>query len=117
MKTRQTLRLVCSVVLGASLLSACARPEERVLFDGYYFRSDAKPVDKKAGLKDFRVRVRKVSQSLDAARAAGQYEGTRYCIKNFGTSEIIWSVGPETEPAYLPIENDQLFFRGQCDPI
>ena len=63
---------------------------------------------------DFVVSVKDASVSLDGARAAGGYEGTRYCIANYGTSRIDWTVGPDTEPQNLVIDKDTLNFQGTC---
>lgn len=106
--------LFCCCV--AVLVAGCNRPEDRVTFGGYYFRTDASPIDKKNTLRDFTVSIRNVEQSLDGARAAGGYEGTRYCIKNFGTSRIDWTVGPATDPQNLRITDGRLSFQGTCDP-
>lgn len=105
--------LVCAMVAG---LAACERPEDRITFNGFYFRAKSAPVDKKVTLAEFIVSVKDVSQSIDGARAAGGYEGTTYCIKNFGTSRIKWAVGPATPPENLRIADDTLIFQGTCDP-
>ncbi len=103
---------------GLMLVSACGQvatsSATRVAFDGVYFRANAKHVDKKATPSEFTVTVNGVSQSLDGAREAGRYEGTKFCIQNFGSSRIKWKVGPETEPQNLRIENDKLIFAGTC---
>lgn len=96
------------------LIAGCTKKDERVLFDGLYFKAKAAPVDRKKTLAEFVVSVQDVSQSLEGARAAGGYEGTRYCIANYGTSRIDWTVGPETEPQQLVIDKDTLSFRGTC---
>ncbi|MDA7963068.1 hypothetical protein [Ruegeria sp.] len=105
-------------VLAALLLvSACGgsgATSDRLLFDGKSFRASAKPVDKKAAPGQFRVTVSGVSASLDGAREAGRHEGTRFCIQNFGSSRIVWTVGPDTEPQKLRIEKDKLTFAGTC---
>ena len=106
-----------AIVVGLSMFTACARSEYRVTFGGYYFRSTAKPINKRQTLADFTVTIRNVSQSPDYARAAGGYEGTRYCIKNFGTSRINWVIGPATEGQNLRIDRDQITFQGACDPF
>ena len=116
MKTGRFAWGVMACVCAGLLISACTRPEDRITFGGYHFRADAKPIDKKKTLADFNVVVRDVAQSLDGARAAGGYEGTRYCIKNFGTSRIDWTVGPATEPQNLQIADGRLYFQGTCDP-
>ena len=103
---------------GALLLAAgCAKREDKLNpFDGYYFKARIKPVDKKASRADFSTTVWEVSQSLDGARQAGRYEGTKYCIAQFGSSKIKWTVGPDTEPQNLTIVDDTLTFSGRCDP-
>lgn len=107
-------------ILGAaaalSVISACtvSSSSDRVLFDGQFFRAKAKHVDKKAMPTDFTVVVTGVSASLDGAREAGRYEGTKFCIKNFGSSSIEWKVGPDTEPQNLRISDDKLTFAGAC---
>ncbi len=104
------LTLVLMLALG---LAACKNPEKTgFAFDGVYFRTKAKKLGD--DLADFTVQIPGVSRSLEGARGAGEYEGTRYCIKNFGTSDITWVVGPETDPARLVIEKDTLTFQGRC---
>lgn len=98
----------------AILAGGCTKKDDRVLFDGLYFKSKASAIDKKKTLAEFTVTVNDVSQSLDAARSAGGYEGTRYCVQNFGSSKIDWTVGPETEPQFLTIDKDTLTFQGTC---
>ena len=46
------------------------------------------------------------------AREAVQYQGTRYCILNFGVSDIAWEISPEAEE--LPMENDRIVLKGRC---
>ncbi|WP_281994870.1 hypothetical protein [Ruegeria faecimaris] len=107
--------------IGAVLLlvavSACGliKPsEDRILFDGKSFRAKAKHINKKASPSDFTVVIKGVSASLDGAREAGRYEGTKFCIANFGSSRIDWKVGPDTEPQNLQINDDRLTFAGSC---
>ena len=98
----------------AVILAGCAAKEDRVTFDGLYFKTKSHKVDD--DLSRFTVEVDRVSQSLDAAREAGGYEGTRYCIQNFGTSRIDWVVGPYTPPTALQVVKDTLVFQGVCNP-
>ncbi|WP_371688496.1 hypothetical protein [Ruegeria sp. EL01] len=111
------------VLTGATLVSACLmvsacglfRPsDDRILFDGQSFRAKAKVVDKKVSPANFTVVINGVSASLDGAREAGRYEGTKFCIENFGSSRIEWKVGPDTEPQQLQISDDKLTFAGTC---
>lgn len=113
------IRRALALTATAALLVATTgctrqRQEDRVLFDGQSFRAKASVVDKKTSLADFRVQVRDVSRSFEGAIAAGEYEGTRYCIEKYGNSRIDWSVGPETDPARLPVVDDTLTFSGTC---
>ncbi|WP_233421960.1 hypothetical protein [Ruegeria profundi] len=102
-----------------SFVAACSgvgisSSSDRVFFDGHYFRAKAKPVDKKVTPTEFTVVVNDVSASLDGAREAGRFEGTKFCIYNFGTSQILWKVGPDTDPQALSIVDDKLTFTGAC---
>ena len=56
------------------------------------------------------------SASLEGAREAGRYEAIRYCIDNFGSSDITWIAGPDAEDGTLTIANDRLQLRGTCTP-
>lgn len=113
---KSTAPLISLLLIVGLAVPACTRPEHRVTFGGFYFRTKAKPVNKKKTLADFTVTIKDVAQSLDGARQAGGYEGTRYCIDKFGTSRIIWTVGPATDPKQLRIDDGQLLFQGRCDP-
>ena len=108
--------LTALFVIAALVLSACTgeRRSERVPFDGQFFRATAKKQDKQR--LNFEVAVRPVSASLDGAREAGRYEAIRYCIGNFGTSNINWSDGPDAEDGTLRIANDRLLLLGTCAP-
>lgn len=98
--------------VAAALLAGCNSRDDRIAFDGHFFRAKLSKVD---GQRDvFTVTVRNVSQSLDGAREAGRYEATKYCIQNYGSSDIRWVVGPETPPQNLRIVDDSLTFQGAC---
>ena len=97
------------------LVSACgAREEDRIAFDGIYFA--ARTATLGDDLADFTTTIEGVSAGVHAALEAGRYEGTKYCIANYGTSDIEWSVGPETEPENLVITEDTITLQGRCDP-
>lgn len=106
--------LCLATVLGA--LAACTQPEDRIKFDGHAFKAKARMTDKNESLANFTVEISDVSKSLDGAREAGRYEGTRYCIRNYGTSRIKWAVGPDTDPGSLTVVKDALVFQGVCNP-
>lgn len=110
-------RSLAGVLAAATLLAACGEAPSnatRVAFDGQYFRTKAKAVDKKKMPTEFTITVNGVSASFDGAREAGRYEAIRYCVQNFGSSRIKWTVSPDTEPQNLRIENDKLVFAGTC---
>ena len=98
--------------VAVALLAGCNSRQDRFAFDGKYFRANVSKVDRQRDV--FTVTVRNVSQSLDGAREAGRYEATKYCIKNYGSSDIEWVVGPDTPPQNLRIVDDSLTFQGAC---
>ncbi len=109
-------RLVILSISAVLALGACdklTKKDDRVSFDGYFFRAKTKHMDRK-DLPHFSVSVQGVSQSLEGALEAGRYQGTTYCINTFGTSDIDWVVGPDTDPAALIVTNDTLNFEGRC---
>lgn len=119
MKTATLSRLPMGMAWGLLLAATCSlvacgeRRDERVLFEGEYFRTKAARIDR-SKRQDFTVQVGNISQSFQGALEAGRYEGTRYCIEEFGTSDIIWVSGPDDDPETLQIANDRLTLRGTC---
>jgi len=104
--------LIALMVL--TLAVGCNQKKNQLLFEGQYFKAKAK---KEADdLSVFLVSVSPISASLEGARAAGQYEATRYCIDNYGNSKIDWIVGPKDEASTYQIDKDTVFFKGRCDP-
>lgn len=102
-------------LVAALLLTACAeRRADRVAFDGVFFRSNASKVDRQRD--QFEISVSPVSSSLEGAREAGRFEATRYCIAEFGSSDIDWIDGPDAEDGTLRISGDKLLLRGTCTP-
>ncbi|MGR3803574.1 hypothetical protein [Marinibacterium profundimaris] len=115
MKARKAI--LCCALVAVTVTGGCSSgffsSREAVLFDGIDFRRKAKTPDRN-DRKSFQVTVRPVSASMSAARRAGKYEGTSYCINNFGNSDIKWQIGPEAE--VVPVENDTLTLVGRCNP-
>ncbi len=107
---------VIAALVAVSMIAGCGNTikssAERVAFDGHVFRASAKQTAKRTQPAAFSVTVNGVSKSFDGAREAGRHEGIRFCIRNFGSSRIDWSVGPDTEQ--LQVENDKLTFVGRC---
>jgi hypothetical protein len=106
------MRLILSAFACLALV-ACTEDDDRVAFDGQYFKG--KVSASKEDRTQFIATVTPVSNSLDGAREAARYEGTKYCIKNYGTSNIDWSSSPDAEEAELSIENGTLTVAGACD--
>ena len=95
------------------MLAGCTERAKRVYFDGKHFPTREKAVSKDAR-DQFVVTVRRADQGLDPAREAGRHGGSKYCIKNFGTSEIEWSSGPDDPAETLQISNGALVLTGRC---
>ena len=97
------------------MMMGCSNPfeveENKVLFDGYYFSS--KLSRSKLDDRLFDLTVRRANRSLLGAREAGRYEATRFCIKNFGTSDIKWFMGPDDQS--IGLTGKVLKLSGQCD--
>jgi hypothetical protein len=106
------MRPIILLLVSAIALGACAKRSERVYFNGNYYPAKVGHVG--ADRKAFVVTVRGAGQGLDGAREAGRYEGTRYCIDDYGTSDIEWSQGPDAPAGQLRIENGDLILRGRC---
>ncbi|WP_323783506.1 hypothetical protein [Thalassovita sp.] len=106
------------LLLTAGLLAGCGVRDKiqgansRVAFDGMYFKArlNADKDDKMA----FTISVAPVSQGLDPAREAGRYEATKYCVSEFGNSEVDWSAGPDAKAENLTIADDTLQLAGRC---
>jgi hypothetical protein len=100
------------MVLCAGLLLGCTQPSDRIFFDGQFYNAKLSRIERQRDV--FAVTVRPVSKSLTGAVEAGEYEAIVHCVNNYGSSDIIWTVGPQTPQASLPIANDVLTLQGQC---
>ena len=115
LKHRRRLRALATVVVASTLVAACSgttRNVDAVKFDGHYFAGRASKSN--ADPHGFSVRIRNAAKSIAGAREAAQYEATIYCIQQFGTSDIIWSIGPDDEA--ISLSNRSLTLAGRCDP-
>ena len=106
---------ICLVALVA-VVAGCNRDKDAIAFDGFVFRAKTAAIDKKVSRADFRSTIQDAGRSLDGAREAARYEGTKYCIANYGTSKVEWSVGPDSDASLLTLVDGDLTFRGRCDP-
>lgn len=107
------LRNATLVLITVVMVAGCTERAKRVYFDGKLY-----PTREKAVSKDdraaFTVSVRKVAQGIDGAREAGRHGGSKYCIKNFGTSRIEWVNGPDDPQETMQINNGNLTLSGRC---
>lgn len=106
------------LILTATLLAGCGQgafavKQNKPSFDGQYFRTSSKSVNKR-DRADFVVSVRGASRSLAGAALAARHEATAYCIKYFGTSDISWPVDPMGDGASLPVTGDRLQLSATC---
>lgn len=113
MRGWQGMRLAVLALAGLVILAGCANREARILFDGNHYPAKSKRVSRQ-DQQEFVVTVRRVSQGIEGARQAGAHEGTRYCLENFGTSEIDWTIGPQADGADALARNGNLTLRGRC---
>lgn len=110
---RGTQKITFAALLGVLLVAACTERTEKLRFDGNYYPTRSKAADK-ADRQSFVTSVRRASQGLDGARESGRVGGVRYCIENYGTSDIVWTQGPDAEEAKLVLSNGNLVLRGRC---
>ena len=99
--------------LGAALLAAGCGGRSAFVYDGEPYRARAAQGETR---QEFSVSARPVSAGLEGALMAGAHEAKRYCILNYGSSRIAWTVGPDTPATALPVDRDTLTLSGACDP-
>ncbi len=107
--SKHIMMLTLTAVIG---LSACTNNEDRVVIDGVYHPGNAK--SGRGDRQSFVVSVRRVEQGLDTARRAGAHYAARYCLKNYGTSEINWTIGPDADESVIRPSNGALKLSGEC---
>ena len=106
------MKILIPGLIAVLALTGCTNDDDRVAFDGHFFRTKVKKVDRQ--LDVITVQIRDVAQSLDGAREAGRYAGVEHCVKHFGSSDIIWTVGPDTPAEQLQVVDNTLIFSGTC---
>jgi len=106
------MKFALMILAAGALLAGCANDNERVAFDGQYFRTNLSKVD---GQRDiFQVTVKDAAKSIDGARAAARYEAVKHCVGLYGNSDIIWSLGPDAPASALRMNGGALTFQGRC---
>lgn len=81
-------------------------------FEGQRYRTKLSKVDGQRAV--FTVAISPASASVSGALEAGRYAATRYCIASFGSSDIIWTSGPDQDPETAEITGDTLVLSGAC---
>ena len=104
--------LTVALLAAVLAISGCSR-KERLLFDGNYYPAKERGISKD-DRNAFEVSVRRADQGLAGAREAGRHAGSRYCIENFGTSQIEWVQGPDDPDESLQLSNGALRLSGRC---
>ncbi len=106
------MKIWTSMALCAGLIAGCTPSEDRILFDGQFYKAKLRKVDRQIDV--FTVTVKPVSKSLKGALEAGVYEATVHCVNAFGSSEIVWTAGPNAPETRLNIDKDVLTLQGRC---
>ncbi len=102
------------VVLMIGVLAGCAKREERVYFNGNYYPGKSRA--EKEDRQNFTASVSRASSGLEGAQLAAVHEATRYCLANYGTSEITWSgVASGQEGPVYARSGDSLSVSGRCE--
>lgn len=113
------MRLALIAVMVLTPLAGCATVKklnptrDRVVFEGLYYpsRLSSSRDDRPA----FTIAVGRAAQSLSGAREAGRYEATKYCVNEYGQSDVIWTYGPDVDDSGLQLVNGDLVLEGRCD--
>ncbi|MGR3624215.1 hypothetical protein [Pseudophaeobacter sp.] len=110
------VKLLVGVVATAGLLAGCGGDKDlRPAFDGVPFRTNAKVVDKKVTRALFEAEVWNIAASPLGAREAVRFAGTTYCIENYGTSKIEWSIDLDDPEVPLPQSGGNALVQGTCE--
>lgn len=104
--------LLVSIVAGCGVTKRALGQKNRVYFGEFYF--PARVSSTKEDRQSFAVSVDNIAQSLEQAREAGRYEGVKYCIDNYGSSDVAWTNGPDVEDTELNIIDGKLHLAGRC---
>lgn len=113
MRVLRTYRRAGLALIMLTVLAGCAEREERVFFEGNYYPGKARA--EKEDRRNFTASVRRAGRGMEGAQQAVVYEATRYCLENFGTSEITWSGVPEgAEGPVYGRSGDTVSVRGRC---
>ena len=105
----------CSVIRGGAGrlgIGSGATKRAQVEVDGTRFRARANADG--ADRRLLSITVTPVAINPEAAREAGRYEATKYCLLTYGGSDTEWIVGPDLPIEELPVADDTLTLQGRC---
>ena len=110
---RAGLKCLCGAAGMVLLLAGCSDRAERVTFDGNYYPASISAA--KPDRRGFTASVSRASQGIAGAQRAAIHEATRYCLQNFGTSDIGWSGVPAGSqgPVYARA-GERVSVTGRC---
>lgn len=113
MKAFDAYRRAGLALISLAVLASCTEREQRVLFEGNYYPGKARA--EKADRRNFTASVRRAGRGANGAQQAVFYEATRYCLDNFGTSEIEWvGVSDGSEGPVYVRSGDTVSVKGRC---
>lgn len=107
------MKVIIPLICVALAVSACTKRINYHPFEGEYYKTKAKAVDR-GNKKEFVVTVNDVEKGVEGAIASGAYQATKHCLRFYGTSDIAWTVGPDTPPEQLGLEDGVLTLSGKC---
>jgi hypothetical protein len=93
------------------MLAGCGGPPP-VLFDGLNIK--AKVASTSDDKRDITVAVTGAADKAGSAVKAVRYEATKYCMKNFAGSDVIWSDGVLQDAKTLLTPDGSLVRQGRC---
>ncbi len=111
-RSHRLARAALTLFCGALVMAACTHMDDRTKFNGRYYPAKGRSVD--GNRANFVVTVKRINQGLDGARKAALQEAHHYCIKNFGTSDIIWQARYDREVTQADVQNGQFLVSGKC---
>ena len=65
--------------------------------------------------EEFVVSVKNKEQGIEEVRESVRFEATKYCLLNFGTSDINWKISQITQDWAFDSNSGKLIFSGQCE--
>ncbi len=107
--------VVISLLVG---LTACEQAKDKLTRNSFFYEGNTfktKVEKSRDDRQDFRVIVRNATQGLTGSREAARVAANRYCIENYGSTDIAYAgQSPDSENDALTLTDGQLVFVGRC---